>query len=852
MLHAVGNPTSAEFTTQVVFDLAPKCELARLDKSWAEVLGCHTALRTGFHWKSDKGSLQFVRKNVALDSRTIELTTSFDTCFEDQFTTILQADKTQPFDLAKAPLLRITYVLASSGEKKMIWTSHHLILDRWCIPIVCAELERNYRDLSTRREKSPSFKHYINHIKGSPPATVMRYWSDYLSDFRRGALLVSKHGSVALKQGGYETIHIPKSDFARLNPLMVSGGGTSALICQLTWFLTVAKLTAYADVVLGVTVSGRPALIPGIERIIGCFINNVPSRAVISPDTTIVGLLDRLASEQQMREPYEHVSLLQLNNELGQVSSHDVKGSRDDVGLIDTLFVWFTTLDAAKREQSSERDKPTPVLSLAEGGQDTASVFPLSLLIYEWEEGLDVNLKLSPGWECHWSLKEILATYRDVLELLCTEDPDTLISQLPGWQFVNTTSATYIPATPSWGVKSQPATTDSELLDDRSGGRESLDRAYVMQVLTAEWQVTLKLDEPDDQRSFFELGGSSIDAARFHSRVESMLRCHIPIISLFTNPYLQDIVDLVIDNDWSMKSDVCMPIRATGSSSPLFCIASPDVNTIGFAQLSNHMNEDVPVFVLQAPPESSTFRSLSPAELPGLAERYVKAMQEVQPTGPYNLFGMCSGAQLTFEMAKILEQQGQSTGLVGILNTWALFTVSSTYRVQQALVRFKLLNQEPLLDRPGVLWRRLIVRRVLDPVRQRLQLLLQNDGQELAASATKGLPVMENGTTTRSDKQDADELMHSNLASEPNMPLDEWVHVYGWHRLYKPGPKLKQRLTVFGIKTQPFWRIRSENLGWELHADSVEMKLLRCDNHHDLLKEPWIAELAQSVESNLQ
>jgi hypothetical protein len=53
-------------------------------------------------------------------------------------------DIQQRFDLNKAPLMRIQLMQLSRDTYRLIWSCHHLIIDRWCIPIVFEKLTQYY------------------------------------------------------------------------------------------------------------------------------------------------------------------------------------------------------------------------------------------------------------------------------------------------------------------------------------------------------------------------------------------------------------------------------------------------------------------------------------------------------------------------------------------------------------------------------------------------------------------------------------------------------------------------------------------------------------------------------------
>ena len=88
---------------------------------------------------------------------------------------------------------------------------------------------------------------------------------------------------------------------------------------------------------------------------------------------------------------------------------------------------------------------------------------------------------------------------------------------------------------------------------------------------------------------------------------------------------------------WPLKPDLLIPLQSYVAKEPLFCIASPEVSTIGYVNLSRHMDEDRPMYVLQAPPDSNAVRRLAPSELPGMAAKYVEAMRKALQRGPYCL-----------------------------------------------------------------------------------------------------------------------------------------------------------------------------------------------------------------------
>src|SRR3546814_1528805 len=73
------------------------------------------------------------------------------------------------------------------------------------------------------------------------------------------------------------------------------------------WANWLAARLGSRDVVFGTTVSGRPAGIPGVEHIMGMFINNLPVRAQLDPDS--VPALQLAAIQTQLGQLQQHAHL---------------------------------------------------------------------------------------------------------------------------------------------------------------------------------------------------------------------------------------------------------------------------------------------------------------------------------------------------------------------------------------------------------------------------------------------------------------------------------------------------------------------------------------------------------------
>ena len=191
------------------------------------------------------------------------------------------------------------------------------------------------------------------------------------------------------------------------------------------------------------------------------------------------------------------------------------------------------------------------------------------------------------------------------------------------------------------------------------------------------WAEVLGLAKVGIHDDFFELGGHSLSAVRAMAQVNAAFGTNLPIRVLFQAKTVQQVASLVEaiwseevghETEWS----VLIPIQTNGSRPPLFCVARPNINALGFLFLSHELGPDQPCYGLQMQLEEVPKLDFTEEQYCTTASKYVQAMQSVQARGPYYLVGQCQGGFIAFEMARQLEAAGERVELLGILDTWVV------------------------------------------------------------------------------------------------------------------------------------------------------------------------------------
>ncbi len=105
-----------------------------------------------------------------------------------------------------------------------------------------------------------------------------------------------------------------------------------------------------------------------------------------------------------------------------------------------------------------------------------------------------------------------------------------------------------------------------------------------------------------------------------------------------------------------------LPIRPDGDLAPLFFVHSGVGFALPYIGLARHLESGHPVYGLQSPALSGDGRL--PDSVAELADGYLARIREIQPAGPYHLFGWSFGGLVVHELAVRLREAGENVALV--------------------------------------------------------------------------------------------------------------------------------------------------------------------------------------------
>jgi amino acid adenylation domain-containing protein/FkbH-like protein/non-ribosomal peptide synthase protein (TIGR01720 family) len=472
-----------------------------LARAWQHVASRQQILRTAFEARGLAEPVQVIRRRVELpfvehDWRGLDAATRAVRMEE-----LLAADRLRGFVVSEAPLMRIALVRTRDDAWTMVWSNHHLLLDRWSWPIVLHEVGVAYR----------AFR--IGAVPELPTATPWRRYLSWLHDrdaaatetFWRGELAGAEGASLAALAGagdvgGEQRLELSTSETDALRSFAREQRVTVNALISAAWGLWLGGAAGRGDVVFGVATSGRPDAVAGIDRLVGMCINNVPSRVRFGDDETLSGLLGRMAAVQAAASEHAHATLTDLQTWSG-LPWHQ--------RLFDTLVVFQN--DGADDEIRGLLGESATVRMLP---GETQTNFPLALVV-SGGDTLVLRLAYHGRFAGVEGATSALAELKNVLLAL----PSLNGAPVSGLLELVTTRRPAAATTARGPV--MPPSTDTEW------------------VVARIWAELLGRDEVGVDENFFDLGGQSLVATQIMSRVRDAFRLELPVSLLFEQPTVQ-------------------------------------------------------------------------------------------------------------------------------------------------------------------------------------------------------------------------------------------------------------------------------------------------------------------------
>jgi amino acid adenylation domain-containing protein/non-ribosomal peptide synthase protein (TIGR01720 family) len=308
-------PGQGMYVAQLVFELEGPLDEEALRRAWQGVVDRHAALRSTFVSEGVERPLQVVRRGVPVPFHAEDWT---DADAEARLEAYLRDDRARGFDPAAAPPLGLALFRAGPERALMVWSFMQLLLDGWSLPIVFREVMALYDAHAAGRAPAPApapaYRGYAAWLARRDPAGAERFWRGELGGVSASTPLGIDHPAAPVDGPAFAKVEavLAPEEAERVRAAARAHGLTLNTLVQGAWALLLSRYAGEPEVVFGVTVSGRPAELPGVEEMVGVFINTLPVRVPVDAAAPAAEWLAGVQRRQAEMREHEHTPLVQV------------------------------------------------------------------------------------------------------------------------------------------------------------------------------------------------------------------------------------------------------------------------------------------------------------------------------------------------------------------------------------------------------------------------------------------------------------------------------------------------------------------------------------------------------------
>ncbi|MCB1065467.1 MAG: hypothetical protein KDN20_21440, partial [Verrucomicrobiae bacterium] len=480
--------------------LTGKVDPVALHEAWEMAVNAHSSLRTAFLGAGLAEPVQVVRPRCSIPFEIIQIEE------ESEFEVMINADRAKGLAVDAAPLMRLTLVEKPGSDARLIWTHHHLQIDGWSWPLLLSQVSEAYRAISGNLLMEPvqgkSIRDYLKWYRQVDLTASRSFWQGHLNGFVEPTPVSSRlrgnavfHDLSACLEAGTVT---------KLNELARRLKCPLNAIVQSAWAILLSRQSGQSDVVFGATFSGRPAELPGVESIIGAFVNNLPVRVQLEESAAFESLAKSLQVQAVELGEHQHLPL----GEIQQLSSVPLRSR-----LFDSLLVFQNyTIDGTAMQWTDD-------VSVTNFVAPVRTNYPLTLVVKPGSGSLDFDLIYQGGRFDRDSADLVLQALCSLL-VRVAESPDLGIGECLSAVTLLTIPRQEIQAV-SRGLEGQPPVTG------------------LQKRIAKVWERAFGISDIGIDENFFDLGGHSLLLIQVHALLRRELKEELSVVDVFSHPTIR-------------------------------------------------------------------------------------------------------------------------------------------------------------------------------------------------------------------------------------------------------------------------------------------------------------------------
>lgn len=387
-----------------------------LRTAWDQLLARHEILLAEF---------QDIDSYVIHPHGTVPLPVAYEVATHGSFESILRLGESRPFDLARAPLVRLKVVRLSDADHLLSLTAHPLVADRRSVDLMLGELSKLYNAtcraaLPERLEPVVQYDAFVTKqqslMESGAVEADLGYWRrklnspipllDLPTDYSRPPVQSFRAAQVRLS--------LDEGYIEKLNKFACTHRVSQTAVLCAGWALCLSRLTAQRELIVGVPADYRKYV--ASEYMIGPLENSVPLRIRVDLDQPLLEMIAQVDSLILEAEKHGGVAFQQIMDALGlsiDPSRHPLYQTQIRVRSLPDNELEFMGVRTAVEDRSSE-----------------PPLFDLSLSILFNQEMLNAELNYDPALFREATIETWGRYLTHVLQKMLSASPEQKVREL--------------------------------------------------------------------------------------------------------------------------------------------------------------------------------------------------------------------------------------------------------------------------------------------------------------------------------------------------------------------------------------------------------------------------------------
>lgn len=390
-------PESMSYNIPLAYVIEGELDISKVENIFGILVKRHESLRTRFIEK-DGEVYQVVDKEVITPFCYYEAEDDLDSIIENSL---------KPFDLAKAPLFRISLINTGRNKNILLFDIHHIITDARSNDILLSEFVRLYNGeaLPQLKIQYRDYSAWQSRLEQTPNMAKQEdFWLKTLSGYRQKPCFPTDYERPELQSFDGDSI-IMEMDQGLAEELERYGkirGVTMYMLLFAAYNVLLAYYSNSEDIVVGTPISGRSH--PDLESVVGIFVNMLAIRSCPKKDALFSSYLSELKEILMNSFENQYYQFENLVKKLG------INRSPNRNPIFDTVFSYLD-ISPDNYDMSMLNIYNYPLRS-------SISKFDMTLYVYRRHSNIQLKLEYCTALYKPDTIEQFMKRYINILEKL--------------------------------------------------------------------------------------------------------------------------------------------------------------------------------------------------------------------------------------------------------------------------------------------------------------------------------------------------------------------------------------------------------------------------------------------------